>query len=444
MKKAYNTILLGLFPNSRHVTCLAHLLNLVLEVFPDVFGDVNQLCALVKRVFCQAPQRRLGLRARAVQDLKLLLEKKRAQLKTKAVFIVEHSTEILATLTRLEETSTPSATTIFSQLEDLQMLLEYGRSAEAEDWHPGTREMLSKSVRVLLYIFLGSVSVLTICGNLLVITSILYFKQLHTPTNYLILSLAVSDLLVGAVSLPFSMKYSATKCWYIEDLFCKIRLSVDISLCISSILNLCCISVDRYYAVCQPLRYRTKINVHVAGVMILVNWNVSVLVGLVITILGVNRGKCDITCFTIIFPISLVMSSFFSFYLPAIIMLSIYLKIFLVAQRQALRIQNTNCQSIKSGASVSKKERKATKTLAIVMGIFLICWTPFFLSFTLRPLNNYSTPGPVNETLHWVGLSNSMINPFVYAFFYSWFRAAFRMIISGKIFQGDFANSKLF
>ncbi|XP_071770331.2 trace amine-associated receptor 4-like [Centroberyx gerrardi] len=298
-------------------------------------------------------------------------------------------------------------------------------------------------VRVLLYIFFGSICVLTICGNLLVITSIIYFKQLHTPTNYLILSLAVSDFIVGAVSLPFSMEYSPTKCWYIEDILCKIQLSINTSLCVSSILNLCCISVDRYYAVCQPLRYRTKINVHVAGVMILVNWSVSVLVGLVITILGVIRGKCDITCFTIIFPIALVMTNFFSFFLPGIAMLSIYLKIFLVAQRQARSIQNTNCQSIKSGASVSKKERKATKTLAIVMGIFLICWTPFFLSLTLLPLNNYSTPAPVSETVAWLGMSNSMINPFVYAFFYSWFRAAFRMIISGKIFQGDFANSKL-
>ncbi|XP_078146223.1 trace amine-associated receptor 1-like [Centroberyx gerrardi] len=298
-------------------------------------------------------------------------------------------------------------------------------------------------IRVLLYIFFGSICVLTICGNLLVITSIVYFKQLHTPTNYLILSLAVSDLLVGAVSLPFSMQFSNLKCWYIEDILCKIQLSINISLCISSILNLCCISVDRYYAVCQPLRYRTKINVHVAGIMILVNWSVSALVGLGITVLGLNRGKCDITCFTIIFPISLFMSGFFAFFLPGIAMLSIYLKIFLVAQRQARSIQNTNCQSIKSGAYVSKMERKATKTLAIVMGIFLICWTPFFLSLILIPLNNYSTPAPVNETLTWLGMSNSMMNPFIYAFFYSWFRAAFRMIISGKIFQGDFANSKL-
>lgn len=190
MKKAFNTILHDLFPNSKHITCLAHLLNLVLEVFPDIFEDLNRVCGLVKKVFCKAPQRRLELRAymqaqglapvmpvfavltrwgswieavqylaenldilydftltlplssKAVCDLRQLLEEKRDVLKAQAIFIVEHSTEILAILTKLEETSNPSAATIHGQLDNLHMLFEYGRTAGAEDWRPGTREQL--------------------------------------------------------------------------------------------------------------------------------------------------------------------------------------------------------------------------------------------------------------------------------------------------------------
>ncbi|XP_051265415.1 trace amine-associated receptor 1-like [Dicentrarchus labrax] len=292
----------------------------------------------------------------------------------------------------------------------------------------------------LLCIFIGSLSVLIMCGNLLLITSIVYFKQLHTPTNYLILSLAVADLLVGVLVLPFSAVLAVSSCGYVEDLLCKIRGSFDVFLSTSSILNLCFISVDRYYAVCQPLRYRTKINVRVIVIMILVSWTAPALNGISMTFLGVNKGQSN-RCVLFQNLSSAIMAIVFGFYFPAIVMVTIYLKILMVAQRQAHSIHNTTCQSTKSEI---KKERKATKTLAIVMGVFLMCWTPYFLCMTFNPLSNYTIPVAVIAAFKWLGWSNSMLNPLVYAFFYSWFRSAFRIIISGKIFQGDFTHSKLF
>ncbi|XP_059212934.1 trace amine-associated receptor 1-like [Centropristis striata] len=295
----------------------------------------------------------------------------------------------------------------------------------------------------LLCICVVFLSVLIMCGNLLVIISIIYFKQLHTPTNYLILSLAVADLLVGVVVLPFSTILVVTSCWYLKDLLCIIRSSFDAFLSISSILNLCSISVDRYYAVCQPLRYRTKMNVRVIVVMILLSWTVSAHFGIGISIQGLNEGQSN-RCVILQQTRTAILGIFFAFYLPAIIMFSIYVKIFIVAQRQARSIQNTTCQCKKSKAAVSKSERKATKTLAVVMGVFLICWTPFYLCMTFYHLSNYPILVPLIETLKWLGWSNSMLNPLVYGFFYRWFRLSFRMIISRKIFQDDFTNSKLF
>ncbi|XP_041815288.1 trace amine-associated receptor 1-like [Chelmon rostratus] len=293
------------------------------------------------------------------------------------------------------------------------------------------------TVCVLLYVFLGSLSAVTICGNLLVIISIIYFKQLHTPTNSLILSLAVADLLVGLVVFPFNMELSATSCLFFEDVLCKVRDSIDGTLSTASILHLCCISIDRYYAVCHPLTYRTKINFHVVVIMIVVSWSFSLLVVFGFLIAGINLEKCKQNCF-IDALLANILGPIFSFYLPVILMLCIYLKIFLVAQRQVRSIQGT-----KSGATASKTERKSTKTLATVMGVFLMCWSPLFLYFFFLVLNHTSVSFAVIESLNWLALSNSMLNPFIYAFFYSWFRSAFRLIISGKIFQGDFSNSKL-
>lgn len=300
----------------------------------------------------------------------------------------------------------------------------------------------TSAVCLLLYVFLGCLSVVIAGGNFFIIISIIYFKQLHTPTNALILSLAVADLLVGLLVFPFNTRFTVSFCLDRRLLFCKLRNTFDVTLSTASILNLCCISIDRYYAVCQPLTYTAKMNFHVVGTMIVMTWSVSLLVAVGLLISELNYEKCAKPC-GIDILLANILGSIFSFYVPVIIMLCIYLKIFLVAQRQARSIQNKSCQMRTLVSTVGKLERKATKTLATVLGVFLLCWTPFFLCVSFQLLINISVPAAAYETLNWFALSNSMLNPFIYAFFYSWFRAAFRIIVSGKIFQGDFANTKL-
>ncbi|XP_010881351.1 trace amine-associated receptor 1-like [Esox lucius] len=311
------------------------------------------------------------------------------------------------------------------------------------------RAILPSTIQVLLYLFLGSMSILTVCGNLLVVIPVIHFKQLHTPTNYLILSLAVSDLLLGVIVMPPSMVYSLEGCWYFGDLFCKIYTSTDIMLCTASILNLSFISIDRYFAVCRPLLYGTKITVHVVVAMVLLTWSVSALVGFGIIFLELNIWgieefyykyvACEGRCALFQNQVSSIVSSVISFYIPGVGMLSLYLKIFLVAQRQVRSLQGTAEHN-----SVGKSQRKATKTLAVIMGVFLSFWTPFFVCNCIDPFVSYSVPPGLFVTFVWIGYLNSTINPMVYAFFYSWFRRALKMIISAKIFQPDSSILQLF
>uniref|UniRef100_A0A3Q1HIS8 G-protein coupled receptors family 1 profile domain-containing protein n=1 Tax=Anabas testudineus TaxID=64144 RepID=A0A3Q1HIS8_ANATE len=304
------------------------------------------------------------------------------------------------------------------------------------------------TVRVSLYMILGVTVILTVCGNLLVTLSIAYFKKLHTPTNYLIASLALSDLLLGLLVMFPSMIRCVEACWYFGDIFCKVYMSSDVMLCTASILNLSFISLDRHYAVCQPLLYRRKITVNVVLIMILLSWSISALVGfgmifLKLNIWGVEEFynshiACEGGCGLFQSGLSSTVSSVLSFYIPGIIMLCVYLKIFLVAKRQLHSIQNARI----SNAS----QTKATKTLAIIMGTFLSFWTPFFVCNTIDPFISYSIPPSVFETLVWLGYFNSTVNPLIYAFFYSWFRKALRLFISGrilKIFNPHSSNIKV-
>ncbi|KAG7509521.1 trace amine-associated receptor 1-like [Solea senegalensis] len=256
------------------------------------------------------------------------------------------------------------------------------------------------------------------------------------------LSLAVADLLVGILVVPFSIIIVVSSYFRLQYILCRIRSSFDMILCNSSIWNLCCISVDRYFAVCQPLRYRTKINGRVVGIMILVSWTIATLNTAIQTLQALSKAPNSKKC--VLFQpktqSTMVLGGLFAFGIPAVIMSTIYLKIFMVARKQARSILSM----AKSGETVSKMEKKATKTLSIVMGIFLLSWTPFVVCITFHRLSNYPIPVHVIQSLKWLGWSNSMLNPFIYAFFYSWFRSAFKMIITGKIFKDDFSNSNLF
>uniref|UniRef100_A0A3B4YE42 Trace amine associated receptor 1 n=2 Tax=Seriola lalandi dorsalis TaxID=1841481 RepID=A0A3B4YE42_SERLL len=301
-------------------------------------------------------------------------------------------------------------------------------------------------IRITLYMILGITVILTVCGNLLVTVSIAYFKQLHTPTNYLIASLAVSDLLLGVLVMFPGMIQCVETCWYFGDVFCNVYMSSDVMLCTASILNLSFISLDRHYAVCQPLLYRRKVTVNVVLIMILLSWSVSAIIGfgmifLKLNIWGVeefyyNHVACEGGCVLFQSGLSSTVSSVLSFYIPGIIMLGVYLKIFLVAQRQLRSIQNAG--------TLTTSQTKATKTLAIIMGAFLSFWTPFFVCNIIDPFISYSTPPAVFETLVWVGYLNSTVNPLIYAFFYSWFRKALRLFTSGTVFKSDISETTLF
>ncbi|KAL3969481.1 torsin-1 [Sarotherodon galilaeus] len=116
------------------------------------------------------------------------------------------------------------------------------------------------SKAVLLNIVLSCISLITAGLNLLVIISVSHFRQLHTPSNILLLSLAVSDFLVGLLLIPAEI-FRITVCWVFGESMCSLYTYLGYIVVTSSISNIVLISVDRYVAICDPLHYPSRITV---------------------------------------------------------------------------------------------------------------------------------------------------------------------------------------
>ncbi|XP_065111821.1 trace amine-associated receptor 4-like [Paramisgurnus dabryanus] len=296
-------------------------------------------------------------------------------------------------------------------------------------------------VKVAMYAFMSLMILTTVFGNLLIIISISHFKQLQSPTHLIVQSLAVCDCLLGSLVMPYSMVRSVEGCWFLGDVVCKVHSSLDMTFSISSILHLSLISIDRYWAIYDPLRYKIRVTNNTIAVFITLTWIFSFVYSFSIVFSGVNKIGLE----TLIVQVYCVGSCvlFFNrqwglicpiltFFLPGTIMSCLYMKIFHVARKHARIMSERVTGELKSQSS-AQRERKAAKTLAIVMGVFYFCWLPFFTATAVDPFVDFVTPADVFDALVWFGYFNSTCNPLIYGFFYPRFQKAFKILISTYI-----------
>ncbi|CDQ84981.1 unnamed protein product [Oncorhynchus mykiss] len=282
------------------------------------------------------------------------------------------------------------------------------------------KAFLSTSIYITLYIVFSLISAVTVFLNLLVIISISHFKQLHTTTNLLILSLAVSDLLVGLIVIPVMTVAIMEPCWGFGEYFCVFHAYIA-CLCTSlSLGNLVLISVDRYVAVCDPLLYHSKITTTRITRCISITWGCCIIYRAANVQYFVNvqvPSRCLKECTTVEESVWVNITDLvITMVVPCSVIITLYIKIFVVARSQARK--------------ANKSERKAAKTLAIVVFNYLICWIPslfvfFFFSVLIDNLLSYF--------IHFLSFVNSLINPIIYAFLYPWFKVTAKLILTLKI-----------
>ena len=298
----------------------------------------------------------------------------------------------------------------------------------------------SKPEYMSMYILFSLISVFTVFMNLLVIISICHFKQLHTPTNLLILSLAISDFMVGLVVIPIESIKLIESCWYFGKTFCSIFQATVFTVIFVSLYNLVLIAVDRYYAVCEPLRYCSKMTTTKTLLFIFLIWSYSLIYNLTLLYFNANlyRSQEDSICYgECMLVVSFtwgVVDLIVSFVGPCSVIIGMYMHILKVAQRQEKSI-NTVVGRFKTLADepalTKTSERKATKTLGIVLFVFTSCWITHYVCVLSE--ESISNPSLVIAFLVWILYINSFLNPIIYAFRYTWFRTSVKHILTLRI-----------
>ncbi|OWK16135.1 TUBB3 [Cervus elaphus hippelaphus] len=257
-----------------------------------------------------------------------------------------------------------------------------------------------------LFLSLGLVSLVE---NVLVVAAIAKNRNLHSPMYYFICCLAMSDLLVSvsnvletAVMLLLEAGALAARAAVVQQL----DNVIDVLICGSMVSSLCflgAIAVDRYISIFYALRYHSVVTLPRAWRIIAAIWVASILTSLL---------------FITYYNHTVVLLCLVGFFIAMLALMAV-LYVHMLARA---------CQHARGIARLQKRQRpihqgfglKGAATLTILLGVFFLCWGPFFLHLSLIVLcPQHPTCGCIFKNFNLflaLIICNAIVDPLIYAF----------------------------
>ncbi|XP_032221808.2 5-hydroxytryptamine receptor-like [Nematostella vectensis] len=285
------------------------------------------------------------------------------------------------------------------------MMQQYAINTTISSGATGRQHGASGKDHVFIFLmFAILLAFVTIFSNTLVVFAYKVNRRMRNRTIAILVSLAVSDLIVGAVAMPLWMLMTASPASMPMSLF-KLYMSVDIFSAFASILHLAGVSVERYLAIASPLRHRafsTKFyRVMLAGI-----WFVAAAVAAVFPIQLSYKWDKEYTVFVFVN----------GFVIPLLVISAVYISMFKIANSSIFPGANQNA------SRRFQAEKKLARTGMTLTLLFFFTWCPFFVvsligRFKLLLLNlSPSFVWYITAFVKFLHYSNSALNTFVYAF----------------------------
>ncbi|XP_048451882.1 kappa-type opioid receptor [Rhincodon typus] len=297
-------------------------------------------------------------------------------------------------------------------------------STDFFDFHTNTMNTLIPISITTVY---SLIFVVGTVGNCLVMYVIVRHTKMKTATNIYIFNLAAADALATS-TMPFQSADYLLGSWPFGDTLCKIVVSIDYYNMFTSIFTLTMMSVDRYIAVCHPVKaldFRTPLKAKVINVCI---WILASVIGIPVTVLGGTGTRNGSVECELKFPqpywywdtILKICVFIFAFVIPVLIISACY----------SLMILRLKSVRLLSGSREKDRNlRRITHMVLIVVAVFIICWTPIHIFVLVKALTDVPETTVVSACYYFsvaLGYTNSSLNPILYAFLDENFKRCFK------------------
>ena len=274
---------------------------------------------------------------------------------------------------------------------------------------------------ILLFLFVG---------NSLTLLVLLLNRRMRTIPNMFVASLAVSDLLLGVLSVgPLGIPTLVTSHWPFNDTTCQFQGYLAIVLACASIHTLVLMAVNRYYRIVKPTKYRHYFTKKKTLIMILVTWFYSICAPLIYVLIG-NKMVFHPSKLFCCIPIknSAFMAYFALLYIgiPTCVIIYSYLRIF-----TTVRHHNSNFHRPGNPIStVNVEEVKVARTILVIVVFFNLCWIPILtIDFLDTIFQRWIFPPEAYMAYTFLGAISSALNPFIYGVLNKSFRKNYLKVL---------------